>query len=238
MKKILASILVAAAAFVALAGPASAHTPTITSTCTTVTMNLTQYEAKSTVSVWLGGKLATKAAVFGPDYKQTYLLDKSLTYVVVVDNRGDGVRDEWDRTFTGKADPCVPTTTVVLEHKDLTPVPTTSAPVDYCASLFEFFTANPTAARVDGYDRRCSPAVVHPATPPCVLDGRFDANTPECDRAGTQVVDPPVVIATQVVERPPVLAFTGATTNALLAFGAVLVAAGFALAAFGRKAKS
>jgi len=119
----------AAALFALRELPADAHTPKITSTCTTVTVDLTAYEPGSTVSVWLGGKLATRAAVFGPDYKQTYLLDTIRTYRVVINNKGD--RD-FDVTLTGTAEPCqvpVPTPTTTTEPAPVPPPVVLAPPV-------------------------------------------------------------------------------------------------------------
>ena len=252
MKKILVSILVAAAAFVALAGPASAtpaddnHTDTwvsylqknyVTAQCfkhegTGVTVHGTATAKTVTLNAygadWYGNGYALLVVKAGTENTVTYRPTAGTVYPAP-----DG--KDVSHWIVCKAE------FVVLEDKDLTPTTTVAQPtiwpatppcvVDgrfnantpqcelagYCATLFDYFTANPTATRVDGRDRRCSPAEVHPV--PTLI--------------GTAVVE------TRAVEAPPVvLAFTGARTNALLAFGALLVGAGFVMATIGRKAKS
>lgn len=192
----LLAAIVAGGALVAFAAPASAHTPTITSTCTTVTVDLDQYEPGSTVTVQIGSS-TPKTSVFGEaHYRATVALDPSRTYQVTVDNRADGVHDEWDRTWSSTAPPCVPTTTKPAPTvADLTPVAAPTTTIDYCAALRGYFTENPNAPKVDGYDQRCAPAPVMDA-PTAVLDS------------------PPVIRATP----EPVLAFTGAGRSQTLAF--------------------
>lgn len=212
MKKIIASTLVAAAALVGFAGGASAHTPKVEATCGQASpqliVTLTQYEKRSTVTI-----NGTVYPFNGGIVKQVSLGDPKVSHAwtVTVDNRGDGVRDEWDRTFTGTIEACekpVPTTIPILEDKDLTPPPVFTVPpkIEY----------------------------IHPATPPCVLDGRYDAHSPECDALNVPVVlNPPAVLDRQ--PQPPVLAFTGseATDRAGLAVG--LFGVGLSLLYVGRR---
>lgn len=210
MKKIIASTLVAAAALVGFAGGASAHTPKVSHDCTekgaTLTVHLVQYEKGSTVLV------NGVTSVFGQaEYKTTTTIGdgtKPVTWTVRVTNGAEYTpkTDKYDQEFTDVVKACV------LTDIDLTPpttVPAVTVPphVEY----------------------------IHPATPPCVLDGRFDANTPECEAAGTPVVvlNPPEVL--ERAPQPPVLAFTGSTATTRAIQGAAIFAIGLSLLYIGRR---
>ena len=210
MKKIIASTLVAAAALVGFAGGASAHTPKVSHDCTekgaTLTVHLVQYERGSTVTV----NGATSA--FGQaEYKTTTKIGdgtKPVTWTVRVTNGAEYTpkTDKYDQEFSDTVKACV------LTDIDLTPQPT--IPVATVPPHVEY---------------------IHPATPPCVLDGRFDANTPECEAAGTPVIvlNPPEVL--ERAPQPPVLAFTGSTATTRAIQGAAIFAIGLSLLYIGRR---
>lgn len=210
MKKTLISLTLAAAGFVALAAPASAHTPQVSHDCTTagstLTVHLVQYEKGSTVTV--NGSKST----FGQaEYKSTFNLgpaDKAHTWTVVIDNKGDGFNkaDKFDSTFTDTVKPCVvpvPTTTVPLEDKDLTPQ--TPPKVEY----------------------------VNPAWPICMVPGKhlYNAHDPECV-TDTVVMAPPMVLDRQPA--PTTLAFTGAESWQMALAGVLILGAGAAAIRTGR----
>lgn len=117
----------AAVALIAIAQPADAHIPTVTADCRMLSVELVDYEPGTVASITIDGK--TTRHTFTGDWAggAPYPSDKAHTWKVTVDNRGDGVRDEWDQTWSGTTTPCVtPTTTRVLEDRDLTPPPTTT----------------------------------------------------------------------------------------------------------------
>lgn len=210
MKKIIASTLVAAAALVGFAGGASAHTPKVSHDCTekgaTLTVHLVQYEKGSTVLV------NGVTSVFGQaEYKTTTTIGdgtKPVSWTVRVTNGAEYTpkTDKYDQEFTDVVKACV------LTDIDLTPQPT--IPVVTVPPHIEY---------------------IHPATPPCVLDGRFDANTPECEAAGTPVVvlNPPEVLDRQ--PQPPVLAFTGSEATERAVMAGALLTIGMACLFIGRR---
>ncbi len=104
----------------------------------------------------------------------------------------------------------VPTTTQA--QQDLTPPPASTTTVDLCARIRVYFTENPTAPKVDGWDYQCAP----------------------------EIMDAPVVILDPQVETK-VLAFTGTETRdrAAAAFGLIGVGAMIVLAGrrFGKDLK-
>ena len=209
MKKTLISLTLAAAGFVALAVPASAHTPRVSHNCTTagatLTVHLVQYEPGSTVTV-NGVK-----SVFGTaEYDTTYPLgaaNEAHTWTVVIDNRGDGMNkdDKYDQEFSDVVAQCFTTapTTVPLEDKDLTPVP---PKVEY----------------------------VNPAWPICMVPGKhlFNAHDPECV-TDTVVMAPPMVLERQPA--PVALAVTGSEATERAAMAGALVIVGVSLLFIGRR---
>lgn len=117
--------ILAVGAAVALPIAASAHTPDFQVSCTSASIDLTNYPSGSTVSGTLDGDdLGT--VTFGPErYHGHTALDPSVphTWNVVVTS-GDGDH-RYDRTFAGTSDPaCLP----VIETPTPTPEPTTPAP--------------------------------------------------------------------------------------------------------------
>lgn len=120
MKKILIVPVLAAAALAAMAGPASAHTPTITAECSTLSVDLRWYETGSTVTVVVDG--ATTTATFGPNWSGEFTGTKSWT--VTVDNHG-GERDRYDIERHGRFTDCTPTTSSTT-----VPTPSTTVPVE------------------------------------------------------------------------------------------------------------
>lgn len=210
MKKTLISLTLAAAGFVALAAPASAHTPQVSHNCSeagaTLTVHLVQYEPGSTVTV-NGVK-----SVFGTaEYDTTVTLGDGTTaktWTVSIDNRGDGMNkaDKFDSVFTDTVAACVtpvPTTTAPLEDKDLTPV--VPPKVEY----------------------------VNPAWPICMVPGKhlFNAHDPECV-TDTVVMAPPAVLERQPEVR---LAFTGSEATERAVMAGALLTIGMACLLIGRR---
>jgi len=215
MKKTLLSLTLAAAGFVALAAPASAHTPKVSHSCSdagaTLTVELSKYEKGSTVTVTGQVQGSGSKSEFGTaDYKATFNLgpsDKAHTWTVVVTNGTEYTpkTDKYDATYTDTVDACVtpPTTTAPLEDRDLTPQ--TPPKVEY----------------------------VNPAWPICMVPGKhlYNAHDPEC-------VDTPVVMAPPLVlERQPApttLAFTGVEAWQMALAGTLILGAGVATIRTGR----
>lgn len=104
----LAAVGLAAIGSLALAGPASAHDQTFDVTCTSITVNLTNYPAGSTIGGTLDG-VDLGTTTFGPSFSQSAALDPAVAHswsIVVVSGDGD---HSFDRTFAGVSDPaCIP----------------------------------------------------------------------------------------------------------------------------------
>lgn len=216
MKKILVSLSLSAAAFLGFATTASAHVPTVTADCRVLSVDLTDYEKGTTVAVNVDGETATYT--FTGDFHKAIPLkaDAAHTWTVSVDNKGNGQHDEWDASWKGTTVPCVPATTKPpVINVDLTPPTTTAAPVDYCATLAAYHTANPAAPNVDGWDYQCAPTLVNP---PTVIDTQVQ------DRTVTPVADTPVV-----------LAFTGTDETGKIITGLALFGVGLLTLAAGRR---
>jgi len=135
MKKLLL-IPAALASLLAMASPASAHTPTISAKCQTLTVDLKWYEEGSKVTVVLDGKSTTEK--FGPDFHAEYTGTKSWT--VKVDNKG-GKDDPYDYERSGTFEDCTPPSTTV--PTTTMPVTTTTAPVETPVEVVR--SANTTA---------------------------------------------------------------------------------------------
>jgi hypothetical protein len=112
MKKLLI-IPAIAAGLVALASPASAHTPTISAKCQTLSIDLKWYES-ATVTVTIDGQATTEK--FEGDWSDTFTGTK--TWSVSVDDRGK----KYDFTQSGTFEDCAPPSTTVPT--------TTTAPVE------------------------------------------------------------------------------------------------------------
>ncbi|MCU1515072.1 MAG: hypothetical protein JWO10_2162 [Microbacteriaceae bacterium] len=115
MKKFFAALSVATLAVglavVAVASPASAHTPTVTPSCTSLTVKLVSYEATGSatpnkVTVTIDNNQVENAN-YGTTFPQkSYPFTPSSTahqWKVVV----DAVGTDYDRTWTGTTTPCV-----------------------------------------------------------------------------------------------------------------------------------
>ncbi len=124
--------------------------------------------------------------------------------------------DEWDLLRTGTSTPCVPTTTAKTCSDNF------QSGLPRCTAIIPPPTTVPVLN---------PPTVEHlnPATPPCVLDGRYDANSPECIDTGvaTKTVTPPV--------QPEVLAFTGSHSTNRAVMGFALFGVGLLTLLAGRR---
>lgn len=257
MKKILTLIPVAAAALIGVAAPAHAHTPSITSKCQTLTVDLKWYEDDSTVTVTIDGTPTTIS--FDEDYHATFTGTK--TWAVTVDNNGEG----YDLDQAGTFDPCTPSTST-------TAVPTTTTvQIDIQVTQtrgFYGYDCDTKSAwvefRNDGTaDDRVSVAGREVRVPANgfgrinldrLADGRFlyGPIASLVDNAPVTVERRPLIDATGAVsipcvyldtavesrELPQTLAFTGfgAAERAGLALGLLVIGAGLMLATQGRKA--
>lgn len=124
--------IVTAAAFVAMAHPASAHVPLVTATCRNLTIELIQYQPGSTVTYTIDGVPTTIA--FSTNDFRAVALDptKDHAYSVVIDNRGDGLHadDAFDATFAGTTAACeVPATVITVPSIKLLPPTPVATPI-------------------------------------------------------------------------------------------------------------
>lgn len=129
------------------AGPAAAHTPTWAVTCSTVSVDLTNYtpDAPNTVTVTVvGGKTLLKTTTFGKEFHTEPPLtlpdhDKELTIRLVVKD-GDG-NDKFSRDETKQAPVC--------KDDKPTPTPTETAPSTPPASETPSPSATPSTTPSD-----------------------------------------------------------------------------------------
>lgn len=125
-----AIVLPAAVALVAYASPAGAHIPAVSADCNRLTVELVDYEPGTIATVTIDGTTISHTFAGTWRHAAPYPPEQAHRWKVTVDNRGDGVRDEWDRTWQGTTTPCVaPTTTRVLTDLDLTPPSRPARPV-------------------------------------------------------------------------------------------------------------
>lgn len=253
MKKLLI-IPAALAALMAMASPASAHTPTITAKCESLSIDLKWYEEGSTVTVTIDGE--SKSTKFGPDWSGEFTGQQSWS--VVVDNNGPK-KDKYDLERSGTFEDCTPATTTTQ------PVPTTTAPVetpfdvtvtqtvayfdhdcDTQSAWVQFVNGGTKADRVSvggqevdvpaggfarvnlfnlgGYRFTFGPVASFVNNAPVPV-----TFAPEIDGTGAvSVVCIDTVVQTrQVIEQPQTLAFTGpGRTGALSALAALLIFVG------------
>ncbi|MFE7404899.1 LPXTG cell wall anchor domain-containing protein [Isoptericola sp. NPDC057559] len=111
MKRILAGVaattLAVGGMLVAIAAPASAHTPRVKDTCTSLEVNLTQYRGADVVVTIDGKKVAGEG--FGDSWHRTFELDGSTGHEWTVDvDAHDG--DRYDAHERGVTEACTPTT--------------------------------------------------------------------------------------------------------------------------------
>jgi LPXTG-motif cell wall-anchored protein len=102
-----ATTLAVGGMLVATAAPASAHTPRVKDTCTSLEVNLTQYQGADVV-VTIDGKTVADEDFHG-SWHRTFELDGSTGHEWSVDvDARDG--DQYDARERGRTEPCVPTT--------------------------------------------------------------------------------------------------------------------------------
>lgn len=124
MRKILAAfaaLTLGLSGVLALAAPASAHTPNVTSSCSNLNVTLTSYGSNdtNTVKVTIDDNVKTDQE-FDTSFSKDYALDSKVshTYEVVVKSSEDPTGSKgWTKTFTGTTTPCQPEhTPVTLCH--------------------------------------------------------------------------------------------------------------------------
>lgn len=115
MKKrtIIGLAVIAAAVATMFAAPtvASAHDKKITATCTSLSANLTNYPAGSTIGATLDG-VDLGTTTFGPSYSDSVALDPAVAHTWTIKvTSGDGDK-RYNFTENGKSDPrCIPVVT-------------------------------------------------------------------------------------------------------------------------------
>jgi len=119
MAGVVATTLAVGGMLVATAAPASAHTPRVKDTCSSLEVNLTQYNgADVTVTI---DEQSVAAESFDRSWQRTFELDgtSSHTWAVQVDAR-DGNQYDW--SDTGRTESCTPTTPEEPEQPEGTEV--------------------------------------------------------------------------------------------------------------------
>lgn len=129
-----AVIIGAPLAGLAFASSASAHDGGITATCTSLSANLTNYPAGSTIGGTLDG-VDLGTSTFGPAFSQTAALDPAVPHawsIKVVSGDGD---PRYSFTSAGTSDPaCIP---VVTPPPTTPPVITPPAPLFYVQDFID-----------------------------------------------------------------------------------------------------
>lgn len=119
----------------AFASSASAHDGGITATCNSLTANLTNYPAGSTIGGTLDG-LDLGTSTFGPSFSQTATLDPAVPHVwSITVTSGDG-DPRYTFTTAGTSDPaCIPVVVPPVEEPPVVVVP--PAPVFYVQDFID-----------------------------------------------------------------------------------------------------
>ncbi|MGA5703829.1 LAETG motif-containing sortase-dependent surface protein [Peterkaempfera bronchialis] len=208
-----------------LAGSASAHTPDWTVDCSTVHINLTQYNQRvtNTVTVKVDGEAVLGPANFGKDFLQDLKLaehSKELDVELIV-VAGDGKQFSKDEHKTAPVCP---------GHE--TPPPTSPEPSSPAPSSPEESSPAPSSPE-ETSPAPSSPGEVSPTT------GGPAPSSPESDSPEPSVSDAssaPAVLPTASPSSPG-LAETGASSSTPIIAGvaAVVVAAGGALLFMSRR---
>ncbi|MGH8965771.1 MAG: hypothetical protein ACRDXB_10655, partial [Actinomycetes bacterium] len=114
MKKILAGVaattLAVGGMLVATATSASAHTPAVEDSCTSLKVNLTQYSGAA-VTVTVDGATVAQEQ-FDRAWDRTFELDGATahTWTIDVDARDGRNGTQYDWSGSGSTEPCPPTT--------------------------------------------------------------------------------------------------------------------------------
>lgn len=145
------ALLTAIAGMVLVAGPASAHTPSVVPWCNTdaskVSVNLKNYngahasdpsKTQNTVSVTIDGILEVDNVAFGSTYQQDFLLDPTVTHTYTVSYTAwddpTGAKT-WSGSKSGSTKACV----VAPDAPGFTP-PTCTAPASFTIPPSDVFT--------------------------------------------------------------------------------------------------
>lgn len=177
---------------VARAIGADAHTPAVSVSCDRLTVQLTNYERRSTVIVTIAGTRTVER--FDRQYTRTFT--GLGAYTVIVDNNGDGYDSEWSGMLTtcgsGATGPAPTTSTPSSGATG--PAPTTTSTSTTTPKVIELIppiTAPPTTA------------VQVIALPPVVT------TAPAQVLAAVEVPLPPTVLAHTGPDRAETLAIIG-----------------------------
>ncbi|GAA2141208.1 hypothetical protein GCM10009760_25230 [Kitasatospora kazusensis] len=149
-----------------LAGVASAHTQQITSTCDSVTVDVTLYNAdekyKNTISVTIDGKAVVTDQRFPASFNQTFKVDPKhaapIEAVVTVATSENPKNPDWNKTLTEKIPVC-----------PVTPPPSHSASPSPSPSVSASHSATPSPS--------VTPSASKPATPTPTPSGPVLAST-------------------------------------------------------------
>lgn len=103
---VVATMLAAGGMLVATAAPASAHTPRVEDTCSSLEVNLTQYNGADVTVTIDGTSVADED--FGRSWQRTFQLDGKAGHTWTVDvDAHDGNQFDW--SDSGRTEPCTPT---------------------------------------------------------------------------------------------------------------------------------
>lgn len=179
---------------------AGAHVPAVSASCDRLTVQLKDYERRSTVIVTIGGAQTTER--FDRNYTRTFT--GLGAYTVIVDNNGDGYDSEWSGMLTACGSGATgPTPTTSTPSSGATgPAPTTTS------------TSTTTTTRVI---ELIPPITAPPTTRVQVIDVPPVVTAPPAEvLAAVEVPLPPTVLA-----RTGIAAGAGASIGlALIIFGA------------------
>ncbi|GAB2704797.1 LPXTG cell wall anchor domain-containing protein [Kitasatospora kifunensis] len=228
----------------ALATSASAHVPSITATCSTVTVDLKDYNAKAqnTVSVSLAGKQLINLQAFGSTFHQVFQVpahtspeEADLVVYTSEDPKGD---NHWTGTWKVTVPVCEtpPPTPPVSPTPPASPTPSPSHSAPSSPSPSPTTPAPTTPAPTTPAPSTPAPTKPAPTTPAA-------SPTPAAPVSASPSVAP-VVATTPAAPKPsstsPSLAFTGGGSSAgpIAAAGAAVIALGGGLLFLNRRKKA
>lgn len=237
MKKRYLPLLTIPVAILAVATPAAAHTPSVVSTCSGLSINLTQYEANggNTNNLVIVGidNQPPGGVFFGASYSHQFTWSQTAphSWSVQVDaNRTSGDPTAYDRTFAGVQPACQPAPSTTTTPATTSTAPTTTVPSSTTVVVPSTVTTLPVGA----------PTTT--VVTPCGFDFTLPADSPLCVPATTDPFAPPTTdplaplptVPVNTLHNGDVLPRTGSREDTFL-FGCALVVAGSAIALIARR---
>ncbi|WP_327066681.1 LPXTG cell wall anchor domain-containing protein [Kitasatospora sp. NBC_01250] len=227
--------VLAVAATGLLAGSASAHTNSVTETCSSLTVNLANYNAnvKNTITVTVDGKTVVDHQAFKSTFAQTFPVDPKHAATVdatvaVVAGDDPTTKEGWTFTKQVQIPVCPPASP--------SPSPSTSVPSSPSPSPSTSVPSSPSPSPTKPAPTTPAPTTAAPTTPAA-------SPTPTAPAASPTTVAP-VSATTPAAPKPsstsPSLAFTGGGSSAgpIAAAGAAVIALGGGLLFLARRKKA